>query len=147
MTDPDNPAQITDLKPDPKEPDRGPDINDYYHRMEKLAGKPVTFRVLRKDQPADAQTVDIAVQPSYRIETGVRMQMGEVAALRRGGPAEKAGVKARSESPAAPGDRIEVVKLPEANGKQTWFATGEVEAGRAERRRFASSTRVCCRSN
>ena len=128
MTDPDNPAQIKDLKPDPKEPDRGPDINDYYNRMEKLAGKSVTYRVLRKDQPADAEKVDIAVQPSFRIETGARMHMGEVAALRRGGPAEQAGVKARSESPAAPGDRIEVVKLPESDGKQTWFATADVKA-------------------
>ena len=37
----------------------------------------------------------------------------------------RAGVKARAEDPAAAGDRIAVVKLPEADGKQTWFAAGD----------------------
>jgi regulator of sigma E protease len=115
MTDPENPGRITDLA----------DINDYYRRMEKLAGKPVMFRVERKDKPGE--TAHITVQPSYRSTIGVRMSMGEVAALRVGGPAARAGVKARVEDPAAAGDRIAVVKLPEADGKQTWFAAGDVK--------------------
>ena len=93
--------------------------------MEKLAGKPVTFRVERKDR-AD-ETVEIAVQPSYRVTIGARMSMGEVAALRVDGPAARAGVRARAEDPATAGDRIAVVKLPEADGKQTWFAAGDVK--------------------
>jgi len=126
MTDPVNPSKITDLKPDPDAPNLR-DINDYYQRMEKLAGQPITFRVVRKGKP-DSETVDITVQPAYRVTIGARMRMGEVAALRIGGPADRAGVKARTESPAAPGDRIAVVKLPEADGKQTWFAAGDVKA-------------------
>jgi regulator of sigma E protease len=115
MTDPANPARLTDLA----------DINDYYRRMEKLAGKPVVIRVERKDK--NGETAEIAVQPSYRIATGARMSMGEVAALRVDGPAARAGVRARADDPAAAGDRIAVVKLPEADGKQTWFAAGDVK--------------------
>jgi regulator of sigma E protease len=126
MTDPDDPAQVTPLRPDPQEPGRGADFNDYHERMVKLAGKPVTLRVVRKDRPAE-ETVDIIVGPSYRATIGARMRIGEVAALRVGGPAERAGVKARTESPAAPGDRISVLKLPEAGGKETWFAAGDVK--------------------
>ena len=115
MTDPENTGRITDLA----------DINDYYLRMEKLAGKPVVFRVERKDKPGE--TAMITVQPAYRSTIGARMSMGEVAALRVDGPAARAGVKARAEDPAAAGDRIAVVKLPEADGKQTWFAAGDVK--------------------
>jgi regulator of sigma E protease len=116
MTDPERPARITDLA----------GINDYYLRMEKLAGKPVAFRVQRKSRPAE-ETVEITVQPSYRVTTGARLSMGEVAALRVDGPAARAGLKARVEAPAAAGDRIAVVKLPEAGDKQTWFAAGDVK--------------------
>jgi len=115
MTDPGNPARISNLT----------DINDYYLRMEKLAGKPVTVRVERKDK--SGETAEITVQPSYRVATGARMSMGEVAALRVGGPGARAGVKARVDEPAAAGDRIATVKLPEADGKQTWFAAGDVK--------------------
>jgi regulator of sigma E protease len=115
MTDPENPGRVTDLA----------DINDYYRRMEKLAGKPAMFRVERKDKPGE--TAHITVQPSYRSTIGARMSMGEVAALRVDGPAARAGVRARVEDPAAAGDRIAVVKLPEADGKQTWFAAGDVK--------------------
>jgi regulator of sigma E protease len=116
MTDPQDPARITDLA----------DINDYYLRMVLLAGKPVTFRVERKGRANE--TVEIPVQPSFRVSTGARMSMGEVAALRVDGPAARAGVRARSEDPAAAGDRISVVKLPEGDGKETWFAAGDVKA-------------------
>jgi regulator of sigma E protease len=115
MTDPENQSRITTLA----------DINDYYHRMERLAGKPITIRVERKDK--NGETAEMTVQPSYRVATGARMSMGEVAALRVDGPAARAGVKARVEAPAAAGDRIAVVKLPEVDGRQTWFATGDLK--------------------
>ena len=100
MTDPSDPTKVTPLKPDPEDPNQG-DINDYYDRMEKLAGKPIVFRIVRQDDAAAAHPVEIAVQPAFRPDLGLRMRMGEVVALRDGGPAEKAGVKARTESPAA----------------------------------------------
>lgn len=124
MTDADKPAEITPLKVDERDPEKGPDINDYYQRMTRLAGKDVTLRVLRK---AGSSPVDIVVKPMYRADLGVRMQMGKVMALRKDGPAEKAGVLAWSEEQPNQGDRIKTVKLPEPGGKQTWFATGKVE--------------------
>ena len=92
MTDPDNPAQITPLKLDARDPENGPDIMDVYSRTIRLAGQPLTFRVQRKDT-----TIDIVVKPAFRSDLGVRMQMGKIVALRKGGPAEKAGVLAWSE--------------------------------------------------
>ncbi len=128
MTDIDPSKGVTPLRPDRRNPESGLDINDYYQRMEKLAGQPITFRVLRKDQPFDGPTVDIVVQPAYRADLGIRMRMGKVAALRAGGSAEKAGVQAWSESTPTQGDRINAVKLPEPDGKQTWFTTNDVKA-------------------
>ncbi|WP_439624598.1 site-2 protease family protein [Gemmata sp.] len=122
MTDPDKPDQITPIKPDPRAPDAGPDIEDFYRRMVRLAGQPVTLRVQR-----GGQTLDSVVQPAYRADLGVRMQMGKVVALRRGGPAEAAGVLAWSEDQPNQGDVIKTVKLPEPGGKQTWFAAGEIK--------------------
>jgi regulator of sigma E protease len=130
MTDPANPAKVTDLPRDPKDPSIGSDINEYYRRMELLAGKPVTFQVVRADESA---TVDIVVQPAYRADLGVRMQMGRVAALRvaagpaeKAGPAATAGVVASTDEEPARGDKINIVKLPEPGGKQTWLTAGAV---------------------
>ncbi|MCE9565559.1 MAG: site-2 protease family protein [Planctomycetes bacterium] len=124
MTNPDNPAELTELKPDPRDPQNGPDINDYYQRMTKLAGQPITFRVSRKDAGLN---YDIVVKPAYRSDLGVRMQMGKVVALRKDGPAEKAGVRAWSEEQPDQGDRIKTVKVTEPGGKETWFAAGDVK--------------------
>jgi regulator of sigma E protease len=127
MTDPNTPSQVTPIR-FARDSESGPDINDYYNRMEKLAGQPVAYQVLRKDAPADAKPIDIVVQPAYRIDLGMRMRMSEVVALREGGPAqkEKSEVIARSEGPpVVSGDRITVVKLPEPDGKETWFTTGK----------------------
>jgi regulator of sigma E protease len=127
MTDPDDPGRVSRLRPDPRDPALGPDINDYYQRMARLADRPITFRVLRRDQPHDGPTVDVLVQPAYRADLGVRMRMGEIVALRSGGPAEVAGVVVRSEAPPTNGDRIKTVKLPEAGGRQTWFTTADLK--------------------
>jgi regulator of sigma E protease len=124
MTDPKHPEAITPLKPDAQDVAPGQDIDDYYLRMAKLAGQPITFRVLRKNE--GKETADITVAPAYRADLGMRMRMGEVVALRRKGPAEEAGLAARTDGPpATTGDRIKLVKLPEADGKETWFTTGD----------------------
>lgn len=127
MTDPEKYPEVTPFREDPHDPGSGkPDYNDYFRRMVLLADKPVTIRVLRKG--TDGPPVDIAVQPAYRSDLGMRMRMGEVVALRKGGPAEAAGVVARPlDGPPARGDKIKVVKLPEPGGKQTWLAAGKVE--------------------
>jgi len=130
MTDLDAAKGVTALRPDPKDPSR-PDFADYSLRMEKLAAFPITFGVRRKDQPDDASLTAITVQPAYRSDLGVRMRMGEVIALRRGGPAEKAQVVTRSETPPTTGDRIKTVKFPEAGGKETWLTTGALASPNA----------------
>jgi regulator of sigma E protease len=94
MTNPANPDEVTELPPDPKDRSIGADISEYYRRTALLAGKPVTFQVVRADESA---TVDIVVQPAYRADLGVRMRMGLVAALRVDGPAANAGVVASTD--------------------------------------------------
>jgi regulator of sigma E protease len=108
MTDPVTKA-VTDVK----------DYNDYYERMVKLAAEDITFRVKRKD--AD-KTAEIVVKPAYRHDTGMRMQMGEIVAVRAGGPAE-GKVNIHSENPTKSGDRIKAVLLPpNAKGERVWYA-------------------------
>jgi regulator of sigma E protease len=121
MTDPETKA-VTPFLADRQDPDQKPNIREYYRRMELLAGKPVTFSVVRKD----GQTANIAVEPAYRGDLGMRMRMGRVAALREKGPAKEAGVMASPDGQPTQGDLIQTLKLPEAGGKQTWFTTGEV---------------------
>lgn len=122
MTDPDKPGEVTLIAPDPRAPESGPNIEEFYRRMARLAGREVTLRVER-----GGQLIDSVVQPAYRADLGVRMQMGKVVALRKGGPAETAGVLAWAEDQPNQGDVIKTVKLPEPGGKQTWFTAGEVK--------------------
>jgi regulator of sigma E protease len=113
------------LVADPADPSRRhPDYDEYHRRMVLLADKPVTFHVLRKGQPDDAPPTAITVQPAYRSDLGLRMGMGEVVALRAGGPAARAGVVARNEDAAPPvrGDRIVQVAVANPDGKsRTWW--------------------------
>ena len=124
MSDPDNPAKITALKPDPGDPTNN--IDDYYFRMAKLAKVPIKFEVLRKNEAHDSKPTEITVPPAYRGDLGMRMHIGDVVALRVEGPAEKAGVIARSSGPpVTEGDKIKILKLPESSGQETWFTTGD----------------------
>jgi regulator of sigma E protease len=114
MTDPKNPKG----EPTPVE-----DYKQYYERMVSLAADPVTFVVQRKDGEA-AVTVD----PAYRHDLGMRMQMGDVVALRAGGPAEGKLVTWSAGPPETRGDRITAVMLPpNASGKRTWYVAGPVD--------------------
>ncbi len=99
---------------------------DYYRRMVRLAAEPVVFEVRRKDS---SDVVALTVKPAYRHDLGMRMQMGEVAAVRAGGPAEKAGVVALADGPQPThGDKIKAVLLPPGgDGKRTWYVAGPVD--------------------
>lgn len=120
MTDPANPAAVTPL--DPK-PDGLPgEFFDYSKRLAKLAGKPVTFHVVRKDDPSETP-VAVTVAPAFRWDVGLRMRMGEVAAVRVGSPAAQVGVQAAQPGEVpVPGDRVVAVEVTEADGKTTRFA-------------------------
>lgn len=115
MSDPASPAQVTPVA----------DYADYYRRMVLLAKEPITFKVRRKDSEA---TAEIVMKPAFRRGLGLRMQMGEVAAIRKGGPAEKAGVAAHAQGPPlARGDRIVEVGVTGADGKPLRFVAGAKE--------------------
>ena len=97
---------------------------EYHKRMVLLAGTDVTVEVQRKDSAA---RVAIAMKSAYRYALGLRMRMGEVVAVRRGGTAE-GKVVARAEGPEpVRGDRLTAVMLPpDATGKRTWYVAGSV---------------------
>lgn len=128
MSDPLNAQLVTPLRPDPREPDQIADIADYYRRLQSLAGQPLTIRVLRMESDGSSRTLDITVPPAYRADLGIRMRIGEIAALRTNGPAARAGVLAHQDQPIVPGDRIRHLQLPEVDGTVTWLTTGDEKA-------------------
>jgi hypothetical protein len=74
-----------------------PGTHDYFEfrrRMKQLAGRPVVIQVRRKGEPDDARPTSIFVPPEYHRSLGVRMRMGEVAAVRNNSPAAAAGLQA-----------------------------------------------------
>ena len=120
MTDPADPAKVTPLRPAPHDSAQA-DFDDYHRRMVLLAERPVTVRVERKD----GGTADVTVAPALRHDLGIRFQMGKVAAVRRGGPADGKVVAAPPPGgAAAPADVIAAVGVADAAGKKTWFANG-----------------------
>lgn len=128
MSDIQDPRRVTSLHSDPRDPQRGPDIADYYTRLQTLAGQPIIIRVLRSHPDGQEVPVDITVPPAFRADLGLRMRMGEIAALRDGGPAAQAGVLAHQDQPPRPGDRVRHIQLPEVDGTTTWLTTGDEKA-------------------
>jgi regulator of sigma E protease len=128
MSDIQDPRRVTPLRPDPRDPERGPDITDYYTRLHALAGQPVILRVLRSQPGGQEISVDITVPPAFRADLGLRMRIGEIAALREGGPAAQAGVLAHQDQPSRSGDRIRHIQLPEVDGTTTWLTSGDEKA-------------------
>jgi regulator of sigma E protease len=90
----------------------GEDWRDYFtfqRRMQQLAGRTVLVQVLRHKGPPEPVT--ILVPPAYQHTFGLRMAMGEVAAVRDASPAKAAGVAA--------GDRLlRAVVTENAGGKE-----------------------------
>jgi len=128
MSDPHDPRQVTPLRPDTRDPKRGPDIADYYARLQALAGQTIVIRVLRSQPDGQEKPVDITVPPAFRADLGLRMRMGEIAAVREGGPAAQAGVLSHQDQPPRAGDRIRHLQLPEVDGTTTWLTTGDEKA-------------------
>lgn len=128
MSDPQDPRQVTPLRPDARDPERGPDIVDYYARLQALAGQPLIIRVQRSQPDGSEKRVDITVPPAFRADLGLRMRMGEIAAVREGGPAAQVGILAHQDHPPRSGDRIRHIQLPEVDGTTTWLTTGDEKA-------------------
>ncbi len=118
MTDPADPARVTPFRTDPANPSAP--FEDYHRRMVLLAEQPVTVQVVRKD----GAQAEVRVAAAARHDLGIRFQMGKVAAVRRGGPADGKVVAAPLGSPTSPADVIVAVGVADAAGKKTWFANG-----------------------
>jgi len=121
-TDPDNPKQITELPVDPRKPTQR-DYFEFVKRQRALAGKDMTIRVLRGPEGAQ-QTVDITMPPAFRLTLGVRMQMGQITAIRHTdppSPGQAGGVQTRDAEKNRDGDIIERVEVEEADGSITRF--------------------------
>jgi regulator of sigma E protease len=120
-TDPDQPDKVTELPLDPRKP--GSKQRDYFafaHRMQRLAGKDVTIRVLRGPQDKQ-EAVDIKVPAAFHLAFPARMQMGQITAIRQGSPAQRAGVQASDPNQSLNGDIIKRVEIPEPDGTVTTF--------------------------
>jgi membrane-associated protease RseP (regulator of RpoE activity) len=89
-----NPFAVSPLPLDPRDSShRYCDPFVLHERMERLAGKPMIVQVRRHGAAADAPPVDVFVPPAFHMTFGMRMEMGEVAAVREGSAAEKAGLR------------------------------------------------------
>jgi regulator of sigma E protease len=119
-TDPGDSSKVTELPMDPRSQERPQrDYFEFTRRMARLAGKDVVIRVRRTGRE---DTADIKVGPAFHQSLGVRMQMGEIGAIRSGSPAEKAGLRAPDKVNKLEGDLIVAVDVPRswADGKVTF---------------------------
>jgi regulator of sigma E protease len=90
---PDEPFHITPLPLDPTHETKRqmPDPFAYRQRVLALLGKPMVVEVQR-NSGKEATRVKLFIPPSFTRDLGVRMKMGQLAAVRVGSPAEKAGL-------------------------------------------------------
>ncbi len=103
---------------------------DFRRRLVQLAGQKIEIRILRKGQPDTAEPTALILPPVYRKDTGLRMKMGPIAALRTNSPAAKAGLKARDadgDAEREPGDVLSAVQVTEPGGKRVRFSTDPKE--------------------
>jgi regulator of sigma E protease len=117
-TDPDHPDALKELPEDPRNPGSG--RRDYFEmrkRMQRLAGKAMKFQVRRGEK---GDLVEITVGPAYHHTLGLRMQMGQVTAVREKGPAS-GKVQPFDPDSNTKGDVIEEVTVTDAAGKPLTF--------------------------
>ncbi len=121
MTDPDDTSKVTPIQANW---DNLPgEYFDYYRRLVRLAGKPVTVHVVRKGDATET-AVAVYVLPGFRKDVGLRMRMGAISAIRKNSPAEQAQIQARQaegDQVSVPGDRIVAVEFPEKDRSVTKY--------------------------
>ena len=121
MTDPAKGFAITPL--DPKRDGLTGAQFDFRRRLVDLAGREITIHVLRKGQPENAEPTALILPPVYRKDTGLRMKMGPIGAIRNNSAAAKAGLKSREgDGEREPGDVITAVQVTDAAGKKIRYS-------------------------
>lgn len=134
-TDPDHGGEVTLLPTDPRDSSEShPDYFVYRQRLRRLAGKPVVFRVSRKEA-GDDKTLDIRVGPAYHHTVGLRMRMGPITAVREHSPASQAravagndvGVRAQDTIKGVEGDILDQVEVTDAQGKKVRWSNARTE--------------------
>ena len=83
------------------EPRTEGDFFEYTSRIHQLAGQPIILEIKRSQEKE--KSLMMFVPPAFHMTTGMNMKMGEVAAVRKESPAEKAGVLV--------GDRIANIEI------------------------------------
>ncbi len=105
-----NPFEVEELPRDPRHRDE--DRHDpfaFHKRLRQLLGLPMVIQVRREGASPGSPPVDLFVPPSYHWTFGMHMKMGEIAALRDGSPAARAGLRK--------GDSLVRVVVQDDNGK------------------------------
>jgi regulator of sigma E protease len=122
------------VQPLPKDPTRDDpnalDFNEFYRRLYTMKRKPIQVQV---ERGGSGEKVTIEVPPSFTMKTGMRMQMGRIAAVRNGSPAQEAkviagnasdkGFKAKTATGADSGDKIIEVEVQDETGPRRWLVT------------------------
>src|SRR5262245_43580701 len=115
-TDPDRPDELKALPPDPRGAQPGRyDFFELNRRLQRLAGREITVQVRPAGEPDTAPPISVKVPAAFNSNTGLIMQIGPIVAVRRGSPADLAGVRAK-DAPNELGDTLEAVDLPNADG-------------------------------
>ncbi len=131
MTDPAKGNAVTALEQDR---DGLPGMQfDFRRRLVRLAGREVKIHLLRKGQPETAEPTELTVPAVFRKDTGLRMKMGPISALRTNSPAAKAGLKVRDadgDGEREPGDIITAVQVViNKEGEKKRFSVDPKETG------------------
>lgn len=115
-TDPDDPTRLKELPRDERNDQKEQkDYFEFQRRMIRLASQDVTLLVLRTNGTKD----EVLVKPAHHLTLGIRMQMGQVTALRKGSPADTAAVRIprKEKDGSFKGDIILGVVARDAQGK------------------------------
>ena len=98
---------------------------DFRRRLMQLAGEELKIHVLRKGQTDTDAPTELSVPAVYRKDTGLRMKMGPITALRLNSAAAKAGLKARDvdgDNERESGDTIAAVEVLDVSGKRLRYS-------------------------
>jgi regulator of sigma E protease len=123
-TDPENPTQTRELPLDPRNPNgKSRDYFEFRRRLGLLAGKPMVIQVRRQGEDLSATPTNVEVPPAYSSTLGLRMQIGQVTAVRNDSPAQRAGIQYRDASRDQEGDILKWVQVVDEKGQAIRYET------------------------